>query len=1177
MALCGELEVDLRGARVESLLRGDRLRLLLAYLALNRNRQCTREELIAVLWEGERPESPGAALSVLLSRLRRALGEGVVVGRGELRLVLPEPALVDVEHAVANIDRARSGKGELDELLASAARAAAILERDLLPGLSGTWVEERRVDLREALADALEVTATVAARCGDSRLREAERAARRLIELAPYREVGHRTLMEVHAAHGNIAEALSVYEMLRVLLRDELGVAPAREIQALHERLLHGGPGVAPATGGRQPGEIPLPPVIAAADEQPFVGRALALARLDELLAEAASGEARVALIPDEPGMGKTRVAARFGAASQEHGATVLYGRSGEDHLTGYQPIVEALRHYVAHASDADLSRLGAAAGAELVRLLPELAERLGARPPSAVGTPATQRQRLFKAVESLLRAVSERAPVVLILDDLQWTDGPSVALLRHLSRTGRPERVLIVGAYRPDDVPQGHPLTELVTLLRRERLVAEVALGSLTEVEAATLTHSVAGRELPAALTTALLRQSTGNPLFLAQMVRLLDERRQLDAAAAAAAEGRKLPQVLPPAAGEVIGRRLARVGDDTREALGLAAVIGEEFDTRLLAGAGEWSAERVMDALGPAVEASLVGPAESARGSYRFGHALIRAALYEQFGATRRAHVHRQVGHAIEALTNEDPEPPLAALAQHFFHARSVGEAGRAVEYSVRAAERAAARLAFEEAAEHYERALAAMDAAEADSAARCDALLALGEARSDAGLRAEARDAFARASVLARSLAPADRLARAALGFVGRGHGLTGAVDADAVALLDEAARALGDDNPALSARVLSRLAVELYWSHESDRRRQLSDRAVALAREVGEPQALAAALIAQSWANWNPDNPEERLRTTAEARALAHEAGDDELELEAWTWQIAAMLEVAELAAVDGELDEYARRADRFGRTPYVLYSRIARGSRELMNGHYDEVQRLVDEVVRIGNRLEDPNTEGMVAAKRIWVAFELGGVEPLIPAVAPVADALPAMPIWRALLGLLYLHAGRMDDARGELHVLAADGFEGIPRDMFWTITLGSLAELAAGLGDEPAVAGRLYELLVPYADRNVVATLDISLGAAERLLGRLAGAAGRHHDAELHFRAALERHAAWRAEPWTAHTLHAYARMLCARGADGDAAQAAAHLAGAREIAARLGMTTLSHAIESQAIAVAGG
>lgn len=1176
VAVCGELKIDLHGAPVEQTPRGDRLRLLLGYLVLHRDRSCTREELIAALWPDERPESPGAALSVLLSRLRRTLGEGVVVGRSELRLKLPEPVAVDVEEASAALERARSGDGDADTLMACAGLAATILERDFLPGVSAPWVEEQRAELREWLADALEVIAIVAARSGSSRLHDAERAARRLIELSPYREVGHRTLMEVHAAHGNVAEALSVYEMLRVLLREELGVAPARDIQALHERLLHGGAASPARDSAADPGTLPLPPALTTFDEAPFVGRAPAVEQLVELLGDAGRGSARFAVLADEAGMGKTRLAARFGAESHARGATVLYGRCVQNSPTGYAPFVEALRYYAAHATAADLSDVMGDSAPEIARLLPELASRLDAGTAPVLGTPATQRQRLFKAIESFLRQLARQRPVVLVIDDLHEADGPSLALLRHLARTGRPERVLVVGAYRPDDVAPGHPLDELVARLRRERLMAEIALGPLGAADAVELMREQAGRPLPEALADALVRQSSGNPLFFCQMVSLLDERGQLDAVAAAADEQRELPHLLPPAAGEVIGRRLARLSDDAREALALAAVLGEAFDLELVVRASGWERGRASSALDEAVAADLVAVREGEREGHRFVHALVRAALYEQFGATRRAQLHCRIGRALEDLAAGTAEPPLGALSQHFFCARSVGEAERAVAYSLRAAERATALLAFEEAAELYERALAAMEAAADGSAVRCDALLALGEARSDAGRRADARDAFARASVLARTLEPPDRLARAALGFAGRGHGLTGAVDAEAVALLEEADRASGGQNPALSARVLSRLAVELYWSPEADRRRELSDRAVRLARQTGDPPAVAAALIAQTWANWNPDNPHERLRTTAEALDLARQARDEEVELEAWTWHIAALNELGRVAAVDRELDEYTPRADRFGRTPYVLYSRIGRGCRELMNGRYDEVQRLVDEVVSIGDRLEDPNTQGMVAAKRIWLAFELGGVEPLVPAVAPVADALPAMPVWRALLGLLYLHAGREEDARGELEVLATEGFAHIPRDMFWSMTVGALAELTAGLGDEPGTAARLYELLQPYADRNLVATLDVSLGSAERLLGRLAAAAGRHDVAEAHFRAALAHHTAWRAEPWRAHTLLAYARMLRARGTHGDAALAAEHIGTAREIAVRLRMTTLAQTIEGEAIPVAG-
>ncbi|WP_028063109.1 ATP-binding protein [Solirubrobacter soli] len=290
LALCGELRLEIDGVRRERELPGRLGRILLAYLALNRDRAVTRDELIDALWPDEAPDNPGATLSTLLSALRRVLGPDAIRGRGELRLVVPG-LRVDVE--------------QTEDL--------EMLERELLPGFDAPWADERRRELEVHRLAALEVLA-----------REPEtayEASRRLVALAPYRESGYALLMAAQEAQGNVAEALQTFERLRTLLRDELGTVPSAELRAVHARLL------APTPA--------LPPVLERIAARRFVGRAELLALLHERLARR---DRRFLLIAGEPGIGKTSLIAAFARGA---GATVLYGRSDEDGLTPYGPFAE--------------------------------------------------------------------------------------------------------------------------------------------------------------------------------------------------------------------------------------------------------------------------------------------------------------------------------------------------------------------------------------------------------------------------------------------------------------------------------------------------------------------------------------------------------------------------------------------------------------------------------------------------------------------------------------------------------------------------------------------------------------------------------------------------------------------------------------------------------------------
>lgn len=238
--LCGRYVVELAGARVESKLPGRQGRLLLAYLVLNRDRPVGRSRLVDALWSGELPRDPADALAALLSKLRATLGNDLVAGRGDVQLMLPPDARVDVEEAVAGVHEAESAcsLGDWPRAWSASLGAQLIARRTLLGEYEAAWIDEWRRELEDVHQRALECYVRGCLGLGGTELASAERAARRLVRAAPLRESATALLMEALEARGNAAEALLVYEELRTRLRDELGVAPAEPLQAAYRRLL---------------------------------------------------------------------------------------------------------------------------------------------------------------------------------------------------------------------------------------------------------------------------------------------------------------------------------------------------------------------------------------------------------------------------------------------------------------------------------------------------------------------------------------------------------------------------------------------------------------------------------------------------------------------------------------------------------------------------------------------------------------------------------------------------------------------------------------------------------------------------------------------------------------------------------------------------------------------------
>src|SRR3954465_73487 len=602
--LCGPVMVDVSGRRLDAGLPGRQGRLLFAYLVLNRTRGCPRDELIDVLWPEGPPAAADSALSALLSKLRRALGEGVLTGRGDLRLHM-EDTRVDIEASAAAILEAEAAMESGDHTLA-AQRARDALSTDLqtfLPDAEGGWAAEQRRELETLRLRGLETLAEAGLRQGGRELGAAEQAARAAIAAAPFRESAHRLLMEGHEAAGNPAEALRAFEELRSLLREELGTTPGPAAMEVFERVLRGEPAPARSSAtaaqavapGREFEAVRWPaPLAAAVARHDLVGRSVELEYLANCWREATEGQRSLVLLAGDAGIGKTRVAAEMAQRALEDGAVVLYGRFDEETLTPYQPGVEMLPGWAAGGPlDVLRDRLGPRAS-ELGILLPEFGP-----PPTdnvAMSGPEAdaQRFRFFDAVAALLAELGAEAPVVLVFDDLHWADRPTLQLLRHLVRAPAPRRVLYLGTYRESEISERHLLHELIGDLRREGTLRRLELSGLSEPEGGELVIALAAAPASQSFVRALAGETDGNPFFIEEVVRHIR-----DTAGALSEEVTLEEAGVPDGVREVTPRRLRRLSDPTRAVLLVASVIGREFDYDVLSSVVSQSGDELVEAL--------------------------------------------------------------------------------------------------------------------------------------------------------------------------------------------------------------------------------------------------------------------------------------------------------------------------------------------------------------------------------------------------------------------------------------------------------------------------------------------------------------------------------------------------------------------------------------------------
>jgi DNA-binding SARP family transcriptional activator/tetratricopeptide (TPR) repeat protein len=1164
--------VELDGVELVQSLRGRQVPLLLAYLVLSRSRSVGRDELIDAIWPESAPRSQEGALRTLLSRLRSGLGNGILTGRDELALVLPEPAWIDFEAAGAEARRAIEALNRDDARSAWALAQVPlnIASRGLLPGVQASWLEPHRRELAEIRLESLEVIGRAGLNLGGGQISSVERAARTLIETEPYRESGYVLLMGALEAQGNVAEGLRVFDRLRGLLREELGTSPSPEAMAAHERLLHPGGRAAPgrdeaaagAPGDGVPRRLPLPPEIGEQPTSPLVGRRHELHELRSWSARQAGTESeRVLVVFGDAGIGKTRLLAETARLAHAAGVTVLAGRAPEETLVPYQPFLEAIGHYAFNAPLDDLRAVTRRSGAELGRLIPEFRRRLPELGRPEPGDPETDRYRLFEAVAALLGEISAVSPLLVVLDDLHWSDRPTQLLLRHLARAPQAAGLRILGAYRAAE-HGAEGFEAALAGLRHERLVRELEVRGLPEPDATELVRMRTLETPSAAFVRAVYAGTEGNPFFIEEMVRHLTDSGVRSHEAGA---GDLQRFGLPGGVRGVISRRLERLDEDGLECLKVASVIGRDFDSSLLETVLGFDEERFLRAFEVALDAGLVNESPGEHGRYSFAHALVRETLYASMSSHRRTRVHRRVGIALEQLR----DPPVGALAHHFTRAAEPEDAERAIRYALEAGAQATAMVANEEAAEHYARALEVLERSNPEALERrCELLVELGEARLRSGERPAAWEVFREAAALAGRLGDGTLMARAAIGASRRFIWPPGMIDEELIALLEQALEMTPEDQPVTRVIIITRLCGALYFSPERrDDMRRFSAEATAIAARLGDPLAAALAAAARRRAYWGPGHLERRLADSTQLLRAAREAGDLELTLQGHAWLIVDLLEANDRTAVEAQVAAFEAGAEELRQPVFQWNGAVWRTMLAMLDGRLADADRLAAEALSAGIMPEGVTAPQYYAIQLMGIRREQARMGELEAAARELVARNPQRLAWRSGLATLLCDTGRHDEAR-ELVSDMADGFAAIPPDGDWMITFALMADVAADLQDGEHSA-RLYELLEPYRDTNVVIGHGaVCFGSVARYLGRLALTIGERELALEHLRHAVDASAAMRAP---VHLAHARLDHASALGAGGDWSAARTLIEQAAETASVLDLPLVARRAETLA------
>ncbi len=899
---------------------------------------------------------------------------------------------------------------------------------------------------------------------------------------------------------------------------------PVAACRVLWEPARHGAPA------------LPLPPELMVGGSTTFVGRVEELEVATDYAF--AAEQAQVLWLLGEPGIGKTRLAGEAASIAHRRDALVMYGRCDEQVRAPFQPMIDALRWFVAQQRDDELEGSLGTDPEPLVRLVPEIASRVpGLRRPEA--TSETEQYRLFESVRSWLATAAAKRSVVFVVDDVHWADRPTLALLGHIVRSAQAAQLTIIATARDTSPDVSEALNELVDDLERTGRSRRVPLGGLTIENIATLLE---GSTLPPTQAARLAEETAGNPLFVRAVL------------AAMRADG-TLPAELPTDVRAAVRRRLARFEPATLELMQVAALHGLEFSLGIASDAAELGEIDGLGRVEDAVNAGLVE--EVAIDRFRFTHALVRDALIAEMSASRRARMHGAIARAIESRHAARLDDHLRSLAQHYASAGEPHLFERALDYAKRSARHATEMLAFEAAVDDYTFALALVARMPAyPSRSHIDLLITKGEALRLNGDHTAACATFGAACSLARSEGNWDGFARAAIAYEETAW-RPGMYGPDAVLLVEEALEHDVTDLHRVWLR--ASLGRALHYIGAFAQSREVVERALAEAREIGDNTLLAHAFAAsaQTLARFQPGEPELVVARAHEMTGLVEGILDSPFGTAAQYATVASLC-LGDRHEFEYWFDQYARSSQAndlwFGR--YVALCDVQ--LRSFLDGDLDAAERHAFRALEFGQARAD--VDGVHGMQMFLIRREQARLGELAPVVRMLLEMNPSEAMWRPGLVLLMAEVGIDDDARALLHDLAEDGFASLPADILFLGSLCMLAESAFLLGEREIVDAVQAEL-EPWSGRGAtVGHVTGCIGAVDRYRALLSWALGHTDvaDGQLADAVAFERGLG--AVPWLARALADRAVLRAERG---DTEGARTYASEARELADRHGLAAV--------------
>ena len=877
------------------------------------------------------------------------------------------------------------------------------------------------------------------------------------------------------------------------------------------------------------------------------VGRSEERTMLEQSFTDACAQRGNITLIRGEPGIGKSCLAWSFSEQAQKAGARVVFGQCHETlGSPPFWPWLQVLK--MLHGS-------GGAKIASSARIFESMAETSDNGPSTFAGSVGSEQFLLFNRIANFLAETAETQTLLIILDDLHWADRSSLLLLTHLCRKLAEQPIMIIGTYREMEVTRKHPLFESLGDMGREIKLRRIGLKGLSKDDVSGFLQQRIDLTLSAELVQTLYDKTEGNPLFVAEVTDLLQQKKSH-------LQRGQFSLEIPDGIQEAIGQRLNLLSEDCNELLSMAAVIGRNFSIRILDELlPDTDQFHTLQILEEATSRGILRESDSTVGEFQFSHVLMRDILYKELSLARKIILHGKVANILVELENKGAQQSLGEIARHYYQALQSGQSEKALDYAVRAGRHAYALAAFDEALDYYELALDVISVDERGresikSQTLIDVVKCLHAQGSGNRTIIAALD---RCLTEARQHGQHDIFIEAACRkiYQARDPKMIPA----ALKVVDEALEHIAEDDFVARANVLAHRSMA--FSFNSRRREAEHDAylAVELAAKSGSPSAHCNALcMALLVLRGRPEKLSERIQLGEQALAIALSIGDVYMCKDPLEWLILSYQEAGDMTRVRRlitTLDQSVESAYRF-KAHYCVAG--ASACLALYNGNWQQAETLIEEAIQIGSGSLDGGADGVYGAQMFLLNRELGRLPMIHSALSRMVG--DHTPMWKPGLLATYTDLGMLEKAKPLFDDLIADDFNIIAEDELLLTCLVYLTEACVAL-DSADKAANLYRRLLPYSGQMVSHPTAVCYGPADMYLGMLASLMNELDEACTLFIKAAELVQKSGQNMWLTHINFRHAQVLQRHNYHGGKSVFQSLIEQAREAAQPLGMINI--------------